>query len=250
MSPAIPPDLRAHWPRARFEHLPGLDGGAWCVDDRLVAKRTDAVGLAVARAFAERGAMLPVIAGPAGWHVTVRALPGTSPADAPEVADVAPDLCRRLWSTSPPQGLPTVADVVGRWEPVASPEVRVLLASATGIACCHGDLHVGNVLRHGTGTVAIDAQPLLAEPAYDVEPLLRPALDAGDLRGADALLSLLAVDRLRALSWAMVRSGWYETASAGDPSRVARWRGRRQALRALGAEESARVRAGRAEVPR
>ena len=47
-----------------------------------------------------------------------------------------------------------------------------LLASSAPAVLLHGDLHHGNILRHGEDWVAIDPKGVIGEPAYECGPLL------------------------------------------------------------------------------
>lgn len=68
------------------------------------------------------------------------------------------------------------------------------------VVLCHQDLHGGNVLRaEREPWLAIDAKPIVAEPAYDTVALVRdadPSLGAVRRR-LDLLTELLGLDRER-----------------------------------------------------
>lgn len=49
---------------------------------------------------------------------------------------------------------------------------RALATGADDLVACHGDLNPGNVLAHGSGHVAIDPLPVLADAAYDAVSLV------------------------------------------------------------------------------
>ena len=148
-----------------------------------------------------------------------RAVPGgdISELPDPEATAIAVDVGRRLWR---PAGAPfrRVADELPRWLDEAEGE---LLAKAEELLAgmelrhdvlVHGDFHHQNILVSARGHLAIDPQPFLGEPEYDVVPFLwnplpigiRPELLAARLTAFAA--AGLDEERLRA--WMVIRGSY------------------------------------------
>ena len=148
-----------------------------------------------------------------------RARPGTDISDLDQDAAVAVavDLGRRLWRPAQPPFRP-VGDHVPRWlanhpSPL-TPLARELWASfgPGGDWVVHGDFHHHNVLRHGSGFVAIDPKPYLADREYDVYTWLhnpipyRPTRDDAERRIARFVAA--GLDDVRIRAWAIVRGAY------------------------------------------
>ena len=136
--------------------------------------------------------------------------------------EVAADLLRRLWR--PPQvdvRWRSLAEVAGRWAhelpkrysgrivDEAVDAIRALVATQRTFVLCHQDLHGHNILRaERESWLAIDAKPIVGEPAYDTVALVRdhkPTL--AELRWRlDAFSDLLELDRERMRLWGLVKS--------------------------------------------
>jgi streptomycin 6-kinase len=93
----------------------------------------------------------------------------------------------------------------------------------------HGDLHPGNLRLTERGVVAFDPQPLLGEPSFDLEPLLRSALDGQRAISLDELASSWTGDADRVRLWAIFRSLRYGLQSR-QPERRQRWQTRLEQL--------------------
>ena len=145
-----------------------------------------------------------------------RARPGTDISGLPddEATAIALDVGRRLWR---PAGaaFTRVADQLPRWldkgegllraraeELVAAMELRhdVLV---------HGDFHHHNILASARGHLAIDPQPFLGEPEYDVVPFLWNPLPIGlrpELLGPRlAAFAAAGLDERRIRAWMVIR---------------------------------------------
>ena len=117
-----------------------------------------------------------------------------------------------------PAGMVGLADYCESWRAVlgGSPaevdELDALLASSTEQVVLHGDLHGGNVLRHGSGWMAIDPHAVVGERSAEIWSLidpLSPALgtDRGRVRAAvAAFASAAGLDPGRAARWARLRA--------------------------------------------
>ena len=174
-----------------------------------------------------------------------RLLPGRSLRERcdGEQPGLAAAVCARLWLPAAALALPTLADLLAAWQTQLGwlPAVAAELC-ATSVAVqprlLHGDLHEENLLGDGNGYRAIDPDPLVGDPAFELEPLLRRHLDGDDPAGARALLAAcasLGADPARSLAWAAVRAEVYEAfcAAAGDRPRVETWQLRRARLQQL-----------------
>ena len=148
-----------------------------------------------------------------------RALPGTdiSQLPDPEATAIAVDVGRRLWR---PAGPPfrRVADELPRWLDEADGE---LLAKAEELLAemelrhdvlVHGDFHHHNILASVRGHLAIDPQPFLGEPEYDVVPFLWNPLPIGirpELLGARlAAFAAAGLDEERMRAWMVIRGSY------------------------------------------
>lgn len=93
---------------------------------------------------------------------------------------------------------------------------RELAASQPELAVCHQDLHGGNVLAARRAPwLAIDAKPLVGEPAFDTASFLRdqrpwlleqPNARRIVARRLDVLSDALGLDRDRMRGWALVHA--------------------------------------------
>ena len=155
-----------------------------------------------------------------------RAQPGTDIASLPdaEATEVAVDLSRRLWR---PAGAPfrCVGDQLPRWLDEAEGPLRVkaeeLLAGLElrHEVLIHGDFHHHNILASTRGHLAIDPQPFLGEPEYDVVPFLWNPLPIGlrpELFHARLAAFVAAgLDERRIRAWMVIR-GSYLLPEAAD----------------------------------
>jgi streptomycin 6-kinase len=191
----------------------------------------------------------------AGWGALLleRLEPGTSlvglcEEDDAAATSAAASVMRKLWRPAPEvHGFPTAAgwgEGLGRMRshfgggtgPVprrlveeAESLYAVLLASAAGLVVTHGDLHHGNVLAAAREPwLAIDPKGLVAEPAYEVGPLLRnpmpqllrwPQPARVTERRIAQLSEELGVERSRVRGWGLaqaVLSAWWSIEDAGE----------------------------------
>jgi streptomycin 6-kinase len=115
-----------------------------------------------------------------------RARPGTDIAGRPEAeaTAIAVEVGSRLWR---PAAAPfrRVADELPRWLQEAEGALRARAeALLAGMelrhdVLVHGDFHHHNILASARGHLAIDPQPFLGEPEYDVVPFLWNPLPIG-----------------------------------------------------------------------
>ena len=154
-----------------------------------------------------------------------RARPGADVAELPdaEATAIAVDVGRKLWR---PAAAPFrwIGDHVSGWldeEPnELTPLARELFASLdVGRAkLVHGDFHHQNILDAGGRHVAIDPQPFLGEPEFDVPPWLWNPLPCR-LR-VDLLESRLAafaaagLDEERMRIWTVIRGAYLQPQEA------------------------------------
>ena len=148
-----------------------------------------------------------------------RAVPGTDISELPdaEATAIAVDIGRRLWR---PAGAPflRVADELPRWLDEAEGELRAkaeeLLAGMElrHDVLVHGDFHHHNILASARGHLAIDPQPFLGEPEYDVVPFLWNPLPIGvrqELLGARlAAFAAAGLDEERMRAWMVIRGSY------------------------------------------
>ncbi len=148
-----------------------------------------------------------------------RAVPGTDISELPdaEATAIAVDIGRRLWR---PAGAPflRVADELPRWLDEAEGELRAkaeeLLAGMElrHDVLVHGDFHHHNILASARGHLAIDPQPFLGEPEYDVVPFLWNPLPIGvrqELLGARlAAFAAAGLDEERMRGWMVIRGSY------------------------------------------
>ncbi len=148
-----------------------------------------------------------------------RAQPGTdiSGLDDAEATAIAVDVGSRLWR---PAGAPfrRVADELPRWLDEGEGELRAraeqLLAGMElrHDVLVHGDFHHHNILASARGHLAIDPQPFLGEPEYDVVPFLWNPLPIGlrpellDARIGAFVAAGLDEERIRA--WMVIRGSY------------------------------------------
>ena len=136
--------------------------------------------------------------------------------------EVAADLLRRLWRPPPADvAWRSLAEASERWArelperysgrivDEAVDGIRMLMASRPELVLCHQDLHGHNILRAERATwLAIDAKPIVGEPAYDTAALIRDAEPSlAELRRRlDAFSDLLELDRERMRLWGLIKS--------------------------------------------
>jgi streptomycin 6-kinase len=168
-----------------------------------------------------------------------RCRPGTPLGDQYDDADVevAATLMGRLWRTAPPEVAWRRIDreaerwlgelpqrYGGRLLEEAIDAIPKLVATQAELVLCHQDLHGGNILRaEREPWLAIDAKPILAEPAYDTVALIRDARPSLDQlrRRLDLLSGLLGLDRERMRLWGLVKSlAWDDAEQAALFSKV------------------------------
>jgi len=148
-----------------------------------------------------------------------RAGPGTDISGLPdtEATAIAVDVGVRLWR---PAGPPfrRVAEALPRWLDEGEGELRAraeeLLAGMElrHDLLVHGDFHHHNILASARGHLAIDPQPFLGEPEYDVVPFLwnplpiglRPKLFAARLEAFVAA----GLDEERIRAWMVIRGSY------------------------------------------
>ena len=148
-----------------------------------------------------------------------RARPGTDISGLPdgEATAIAVDVASRLWRSA---GAPftRVADQLPRWLDEGEGELRAtaeeLLAGMTlrHDVLVHGDFHHHNILASARGHLAIDPQPFLGEPEYDVVPFLWNPLPIGirpDLLGPRlAAFAAAGLDEKRMRAWMVIRGSY------------------------------------------
>jgi streptomycin 6-kinase len=193
------------------------------------------------------------------WLLLERVDPGTTLVQA----DLAPDdavrigarMLARLSSTEPPDGLPTVTEIVtdylataARGEAARSAFLgsstdhelvqqglaiaQELAAVDSGSRLVHGDLNPGNLLRahdRATGWVAIDPKPMRGDPEFDLEPLVsqlgaplehaHPEAVLGHQLSAAA--DEAGLDVALAARWAVARAALDVSWQAADADRAA-----------------------------
>ena len=154
-----------------------------------------------------------------------RARPGTDLSLLPddEATAIAVEVGLRLWR---PASAPFrwIGDHVPRWldeDPSElTPLARKLFASLDvgRSILVHGDLHHHNILDAGGRYVAIDPQPFLGEPEFDVPSFLWNPLP-GRLRAEflDSRLAAFAaagLDEERMRKWTVIRGAWLQPQEA------------------------------------
>lgn len=154
-----------------------------------------------------------------------RARPGTDISELPddEATTIAVDVGRRLWR---PASAPFrwIGDFLPRWleegEGELQSQARKLLAGMEvgRDTLVHGDFHHHNILASARGHLAIDPQPFLGEPEYDVVPFLWNPLPCR-LR-VEALENRLAafvaagLDERRIRQWTVIRGSYLQPQEA------------------------------------
>lgn len=154
--------------------------------------------------------------------------------DHRQAAQIAAGVCQKLWSSKPPEySFPTIEDWgegfdrlrhrfdggTGPFPPRivhrAEDHHAHLLQSMGEPALLHGDLHHGNILKHGKTWLALDPKGVIGEPAYEIGAFLRnPWPDILAWKNfteitAERLMvfhETLALDRQRMLLWAFSQS--------------------------------------------
>ena len=148
-----------------------------------------------------------------------RARPGTDISGLPdaEATAIAVDVGQRLWR---PAGAPflRVEDVLPRWLDEGEGELRARAEELLrGMklrhdVLVHGDFHHHNILASARGHLAIDPQPFLGEPEYDVVPFLWNPLPIGlrpELLGPRlAAFAAAGLDEERIRAWMVIRGSF------------------------------------------
>jgi streptomycin 6-kinase len=125
-----------------------------------------------------------------------------------DIADLARVTAGRLPARARASSVKPSGDLVDR----AVSDLRALAVDRTDRVLLHRDYHRLNVLAHGDGFRIIDPKPVIGDRAFDLGCLFRDDADSvlADpqparrlARRVDLLCELLAVDRERALSWAV-----------------------------------------------
>ena len=154
-----------------------------------------------------------------------RARPGTDISELPDgqATAIAVEVGLKLWRSAG-QPFRWIGDYVPRWldeEPnELTPLARKLFASLNvgRTTLVHGDFHHHNILDAGESHVAIDPQPFLGEPEFDVPPFLWNPLPCR-LR-VDVLESRLAafatagLDEERIRKWTIIRGSYLQPQEA------------------------------------
>ncbi len=154
-----------------------------------------------------------------------RARPGTDISDLPEeeATAIAVDIGLRLWR---PAGRPfrRVADVLPRSLEEGEGELRgkalELLASMElrHDVLVHGDFHHHNILASARGYLAIDPQPFLGEPEYDVPSFLWNPLPCRlrveHLESRLAAFAAGGLDEERMRKWTVIRGSYLQPQEA------------------------------------
>jgi streptomycin 6-kinase len=148
-----------------------------------------------------------------------RARPGTdiSKLPDPEATAIAVDVGQRLWRSA---GAPflRVEDVLPRWLDEGEGELRAQAEELLrGMklrhdVLVHGDFHHHNILASARGHLAIDPQPFLGEPEYDVVPFLWNPLPIGlrpELLGPRlSAFAAAGLDEERIRAWMVIRGSF------------------------------------------
>ncbi|WP_424189037.1 aminoglycoside phosphotransferase family protein [Actinokineospora sp. G85] len=212
-------------------------GGGRAVVKFQMPREESRAAIAGLRVWDGRGIVRLLDHDPVSTTMLLERLDGSRPLAQVEDDDVAmgvlAELFTRLHSTPPPEGLPSLRDIardvvdrVPEAERVlVDPDDRRLLrgcASAVaelldepGDRLLHWDLHCGNVLAgEREPWLAIDPEPLVGDPGFDLMPALDSGWDAvvatGDparvvRRRFDLLTDALGLDRQRAAGWTLGR---------------------------------------------
>jgi streptomycin 6-kinase len=154
-----------------------------------------------------------------------RARPGTDISHLPEgeATAIAVDIGLRLWR---PAGGPfrRVADELPRWLEEGEGELRgkaeELLAGMElrHDVLVHGDFHHHNILASARGYLAIDPQPFLGEPEYDVPSFLWNPLPCRlrveHLERRLAAFAAAGLDEERMRKWTVIRGSYLQPREA------------------------------------
>lgn len=154
-----------------------------------------------------------------------RARPGTDISGLleDEATAIAVDVGLKLWRPAA-QPFRWIGDYVPRWldeEPnELTPLARELFASLDvgRTTLVHGDFHHHNILDAGGRHVAIDPQPFLGEPEFDVAPFLwnplpcRLRVDLLEARLAAFAAAGLDEERIR--KWTVIRGSYLQPQEA------------------------------------
>jgi streptomycin 6-kinase len=154
-----------------------------------------------------------------------RARPGTDLAALPEedATAIAVEVGSRLWRLA---GAPFrwIGDHLPRWLDEAEGELQAraqeLLASLDvgRSTLVHGDFHHQNILDAGDRYVAIDPQPFLGEPEYDVPSFLWNPLPCRlrveHLESRLAAFAAAGLDEERMRAWTVIRGAYLQPQEA------------------------------------
>jgi streptomycin 6-kinase len=148
-----------------------------------------------------------------------RALPGSDISALPDeqATAIAVAVGQRLWRPAAGPFL-RVGEVLPRWVAEGEGELRAKAESLLTAmelrhdVLVHGDFHHHNIIASGRGHLAIDPQPFLGEPEYDVVPFLWNPLPIG-LRPElfDARIAAFAaagLDERRIRAWMVIRGSY------------------------------------------
>lgn len=138
-----------------------------------------------------------------------RARPGTDISELPDsqATAIAVELGLKLW---------WLDEEPGELTPLARELLSSLEVGRTTLV--HGDFHHHNILDAGNRHVAIDPQPFLGEPEYDVPPFLwnplpcRLRVDLLESRLAAFVAAGLDEERIR--KWAVIRGAYLQPQEA------------------------------------
>ncbi|MFA9430667.1 aminoglycoside phosphotransferase family protein [Egicoccus sp. AB-alg2] len=196
--------IGAPWPEGRTAWTaPAVTSDGREVVLKVVWPHPEAAGEAAALThWSGHGAVRLLRHDPSRWALLLsRCRPGVSLRDHDAPADVrlrtAATVLRRLWDVAPPTPplpvhlVPELATVAASWAALAESRLAAtdgrhdpglarhgiaLLRSLPSVetsVMLHGDFNPGNVLSDAAaGWQAIDAKPMLGDPAYDPWPLL------------------------------------------------------------------------------
>ena len=154
-----------------------------------------------------------------------RATPGTDLSQLPEeeATTIAVDVGLRLWRSAGPP-FRWIGDHLPRWLAEAEGELearaRELLATLEvgRDTLVHGDFHHHNILAAGGRRVAIDPQPFLGEPEFDVPSFLWNPLPCRlrveHLERRLAAFAAAGLDEERIRKWTVIRGAYLQPQDA------------------------------------
>jgi streptomycin 6-kinase len=210
----------------------------------------EAAGL---RAWGGDGAVLLHDQDPERWALLLEACrPGhglDSAGGPPDAVRAGASIGARLHAVAPPEGLPTLADLLAGWADVLEALLDRRPAADAGVArralatmrerpaaadqaLLHGDLNPTNVLAaEREPWLAIDPKPVVGDPAYDgprlvtqPDPCLTHDPAATIAERVAIVVDVMGVDREALLEWCLVGSVEMGTwaRSHGDDARAER----------------------------